>query len=74
MALEGAAERWMVTLHNANASRAAQLQPFHDDAENHIKTIRQGHRPVANYTEEFWNLACCLNRRHPSKLFQGQPE
>ncbi|XP_060541565.1 zinc finger protein 213-like [Pantherophis guttatus] len=71
LALEGAAARWMVTLHNANAPElwnfdhfmTALRRRFEDPladrkARDRIKVVRQGRRPVAEYTEEFWDLAC----------------
>lgn len=68
MALEGAAVRWMVTLHNDNTPcyncfMAACCKCFEDPlvnikARDHIKTISQGQRSVAKYTQEFHNLAC----------------
>ncbi|XP_013929468.1 PREDICTED: neuralized-like protein 4 [Thamnophis sirtalis] len=65
LAMEGAA-RWMVTLQDADAPELqdfdwfmiALRQWFKDSladrkARDHIKVVKQGHQPVAEYTEEF---------------------
>lgn len=79
LALEGAAVRWMVTLHNGNAPElrnfnrfmSAMRWQFEDSLADrktrdhirtdHIRTVRQGCRPAAEYTEEFQDLACHFN-------------
>lgn len=74
LALEGAAASWMVTLHNANAPElrnfnrfmTALRQRFEDPladrkARDRIKNAQQGRRRVAEYTEEFRNLAYRLD-------------
>lgn len=68
-ALEGAVVWWMVTLHNDDAPElrnfnrfmVALCKRFKDPladckAREHIKTINQGHRGVAEYTQEFCDL------------------
>lgn len=75
LVLEGAAAQWMVTLHNASASELnnfnwfmTALRQWLEDslgdwkARDHIKTMQQGCRAVTEYTEEFRDLVCCLNR------------
>lgn len=74
LALEGAAARWMITLHNANAPELRNLNCFmtvlrwqfkdlvaDQKARGCIRTIRQERRLAAEYTKEFWDLACCLD-------------
>lgn len=69
-ALEGTTAEWMVILHN-DASELrnfdcfmATLQKSFEDtladckARDHIKTISQGCREEAEYTQEFCDLAC----------------
>lgn len=65
---------WMVALHNVNAPELRKFNwlmtalhcQFKDPLVDHkardcIKTMRQGHWVVAEYTEEFDDLACWLN-------------
>lgn len=65
---------WMVTFHNAKnpelqnfklfmtALRWRFEDPLADwKARDSIKMVRQGCFPEAEYTEEFQDLACCLN-------------
>lgn len=73
MALEGPAAQWMVNLHNDNALELRNLNHFmpilckwfeyplaNRKSRDHIKTILQGRRGVAEYTQEFCELACRL--------------
>lgn len=74
LVLEGATARWMVTLHNMNAPELRNFDQFmtalcrqfkdplaDSKARDCIKTMCQGLRVVAEYTEEFCDLACRLN-------------
>lgn len=67
-------------------TRAEKLQPLHDrfedpladcKARDRIKTMRQGHQAVAEYTKEFCDLVCRLNdwpEDIPHQLLQRQIE
>lgn len=76
LVLEGATGCWMVTFHNANALELRNFnhlmmmirRRFEDlladrKARDHIKTMNQGRRVRAEYTEEFHDLVCNLNDR-----------
>lgn len=74
LALEGAAARWMATLHSVNTPELRNFDnfmtvlhhqfedpPADQKARGHIKIIREGCRAVAEYTNEFRGLACYLD-------------
>lgn len=71
LALEGAATRRVVTFHNMNNPELRNFihfmnvlhcwfeDPFADQkARDHIKTMRQGHRAMAEYAKEVRDLVC----------------
>lgn len=74
LALERVAAKGMVILHNANAPKLRNFSRFmtalrcrfedhlaNCKAQDHIKMLKQGCHLVAEYTKEFWDLACHLD-------------
>lgn len=62
LALEGAAARWMVTLHSADAPELWNFNYFmmalhchlaYQKAHDRIRTVKQGCWPVTEYIKEF---------------------
>ncbi|KAK9391861.1 Retrotransposon-derived protein PEG10 [Crotalus adamanteus] len=73
-ALDGPAADWVVNLHDSNAPELSNFNRFMSSlrrrfedpladrkAHERIKTMRQGKRPVAEYTQEFRAIASKLN-------------